>query len=67
MLAQVLKTSKIDLESTRRIFRTVYSIAKNQRLYVDMPKLMDLQIMNGLEMGRILQTNKSCSITVDHI
>lgn len=67
MPAQVLKTTNIDIESTKRIFRTAYSIAKNQRPYVDMPKLVDLQIMNGLSMGRVLQTNKSCSTIIDHI
>jgi len=44
----------------------VYSIAKNQRPYVDMPKLVDLQIMNGLELRWILQTNKLCSNIVDY-
>lgn len=67
MPAQVLKTTNIDIESTKRIFRTAYSIAKNQRPYVDMPKQVDLQIMNGLSMGRVLQTNKSCSTIIDHI
>lgn len=64
--AQILKTSNIDLESTKKNFRTAYSIAKNQRPYVDMPKLVDLQIMNGIEMGRILQTNKSCRAYSKH-
>jgi len=67
MPAQVLKTSYIGIENTKRIFRTAYSIAKNQRPYTDMPKLVDLQITNGLDMGRILQTNKACSNITDHI
>lgn len=61
------KLSKIDTETTEKIFRTAYCIAKNQRPYSDLPKLIDLQIYNGLEMGRILQTDKSCSSIVDHI
>jgi len=32
-----------------------------------MPKLVDLQIINGMDIGRILQTNKVCSNITDHI
>lgn len=63
----VTKLSKIDNETTEKIFRTAYCIAKNQRPYTDLPKLVDLQTLNGLEMGRILQSDKSCSSIVDHI
>jgi len=56
-----------DQENTARIFRTAYLIAKNQRPYTDMPKLTDLQELNGLDMGRILQTNVSCSNIIDHL
>lgn len=67
MPTQVLKTPYIDIENTKRIFRTAYTIAKNQRPYTDMQNLVDLQIINGLDMGRILQTNKACSNIIDHI
>ncbi|XP_060867447.1 E3 SUMO-protein ligase KIAA1586-like [Metopolophium dirhodum] len=33
----------------------------------NMPKLIDLQALNGVNMGRVLQTNKSCANIVDHI
>ncbi|KAL4108076.1 hypothetical protein QTP88_018331 [Uroleucon formosanum] len=56
-----------DQENTARIFRTAYLIAKNQCPYTDMPKLTDLQELNGLDMGRILQTNVSCSNIIDHL
>lgn len=59
--------SIIDNALTEKIFRTAYFIAKNQRPYTDMPKLVDLHVNNGLEMGRILQTDKACSNIVDHI
>jgi hypothetical protein len=59
--------SIIDNALTEKIFRTAYFIAKNQRPYTDMPKLVDLHINNGLEMGRILQTDKTCSNIIDHI
>lgn len=64
---QITKTSKLQYESTEKIFRTAYFIAKNQRPYVDMPKLVDLKVLNGVNMGRVLQTNKSCANVVDHI
>ncbi|KAF0751395.1 E3 SUMO-protein ligase KIAA1586-like isoform X4 [Aphis craccivora] len=47
--------------------KTAYTIAKNQRPYTDMQNLVDLQIINGLDIGRILQTNKACSNIIDHI
>ena len=59
--------STIDNALTEKIFRTAYFIAKNQRPYTDMPKLVDLHVNNGLEMGRILQTDKACSNIIDHI
>lgn len=64
---QVLKTTKLQFETTEKIFRTAYSIAKNQRPYVDMPKLVGLQILNGISMGRVLQSDKSCAAIIDHI
>jgi len=64
---QVLKTTKLQFETTEKIFRTAYFIAKNQRPYVDMPKLVDLQVLNGISMGRVLQSDKSCATIIDHI
>ena len=64
---QVLKTTKLQFETTKKIFCTAYFIAKNQRPYVDMPKLVDLQVLNGISMGKVLQTDKSCASIIDHI
>jgi len=64
---QIIKNNKLQYESTDKIFRTAYFIAKNQRPFLDMPKLIDLQALNGVNMGRVLQTNKSCANIVDHI
>lgn len=63
----IKKLSKTEIETTEKVFRTAYCIAKNQRPFSDHPKLIDLQIYNGLNMGRILQSDKSCSNIVDHI
>lgn len=52
-------------DQTKKIFRTAYLIFKNQRPYTDMPKLVDLQVINGVDLGRILQTNVSCTEIID--
>jgi len=46
--------------STQRIFRTAYYLAKRRCPFADMPGLVDLQALNGAEMGRVLQTDVSC-------
>ncbi|XP_060846231.1 uncharacterized protein LOC132925892 [Rhopalosiphum padi] len=42
MPKQIMKLSNIESKKTEFIFRTAYYIAKNQRPYSDMPKLIDL-------------------------
>jgi len=37
--------------STQRIFRTAYYLAKRRRPFADIPELVDLQTLNGAEMG----------------
>jgi len=54
---QIIKVSNLEHETTNKIFRTAYYIAKNQRPYTDLPKLVDLQSINGLQMGRVLQSD----------
>jgi len=67
ILEDIKKLSKNQIETTENVFRT-YCIAKNQCPFSDHPKLIDLQIYNGLNMRRILQSDKSFSnIIVDHI
>ena len=56
-----------DSNQTQKIFRTAYLISKNQCPFTDMPKLVDLQVINGVDLGRILQTNVSCIQIIDHI
>lgn len=64
---QIIKVSNLEHETTNKIFRTAYYIAKNQRPYTDLPKLVDLQSINGLQMGRVLQSDKSTSNIIEHI
>lgn len=67
MPKQLMKLSDIESKTTEYIFRTAYYIAKNQRPYSDMPKLIDIQTKNSLEMRRILQSDKSCANIINHI
>lgn len=52
---------------TCNIFRTAYHIAKSDRPYTDHPKLIELQELNGLNLGRVLHSNVTCSDIIDHI
>jgi hypothetical protein len=47
--------------TTCRIFRFAYQIAKLNRPVTHLPALIGLQEANGLEMGRILQSNHACA------
>ena len=38
--------------TTDRVFRTVYKIVKSGRPFTDLPTDIDLQVLNGLDMGR---------------
>jgi hypothetical protein len=67
MPKQLMKLSDIHSKKTEYIFRIAYCIAKNQCRYSDMPKLVDLQMKNSLDIGRILQSDKSCANIINHI
>lgn len=54
-------------DQTQKVFRTAYFISKFQRPYSDMSKLVDLQVINGVDLGRILHTNVLCTQIIDHI
>ena len=59
--------NKNNCMTTERVFRTVYNIAKNQRPFTDLPHEIELQILNGISMGRILHSDKKCAKIVAHI
>jgi len=48
-------------DSTTRIFRSVYACMKNNRPFTDLPILVNLQRINGLDMGKILHSRQSAS------
>jgi hypothetical protein len=53
------KQSEIYFESTKRVFRTAYHIAKSNRPFTDQEALIKLQKANGLDMGQSLYSRKS--------
>jgi len=56
-------------ESTKRVFNTdtVYSIVKKTRPFTDLPYDIQLQHLNGLDMGRILHSDHACADIASHI
>ena len=61
-----MQTSELHAE-TCNVFRTAYYLAKNDRPYSDHADLIELQELNGIDLGRILHSNVTCSDVVDHI
>ncbi len=53
--------------TTDRAFRTVYKIVKSGRPFTDLPTDIDLQVLNGIDMGRTLHADKSCAKISQHI
>lgn len=53
--------------TTCRIFRTAYKIAKRNQAFFDFESKIDVQELNGLDMGSILHSANSCTNIVQHI
>ncbi|XP_051997765.1 E3 SUMO-protein ligase KIAA1586-like [Xyrauchen texanus] len=58
---------KADYASACNVFRTTYKIGKHGRPFTDMPIDVQLQVLNGVKMGRVLHSNNSCANILDHI
>ncbi|XP_031357901.1 E3 SUMO-protein ligase KIAA1586-like [Photinus pyralis] len=54
-------------ESTNRVFTTVYNIIKKGRPFTDLTSDIDMQVLNGLKMGRILHSDHACADIANHI
>ena len=57
----------LELEDTKRIFRTAYYLAKNNRPYTDHHDLVELQQLNGTDLGVGLHSSYSATEIIDHI
>jgi hypothetical protein len=53
----VIENQKVHIDTTARVFCTVYHIAKQNLPFVDHPELVNLQQLNGVDMGRVLHSN----------
>ena len=61
------KNCELQHLTTSRVFRTTYKIAKRERPFTDLPGDIELQQMNGLDLGRVLHSDRSCADIVSHI
>ena len=55
------------IQSTCRVFNTVYSLVKRNRPFSDIEDEVELQIKNGVDMGHGLYSRKTAVKIVDHI
>lgn len=62
-----LKAISKEKEVTARIFRTAYKVAKQNQSFNSFESEIDLQELNGLNMGRILHSNNACVNIINHI
>jgi len=53
----IINQQNEDFSATCNVFRTAYFVAKNDRPYVDHPQLIDLQQLNGPDVGCLLHSN----------
>ena len=53
--------------ATEKLFRIAYKIAKTGRPFTDLPVDCDIHVLNGVDIGRTLQSDKSCHKVCDHI
>jgi len=65
--ANVVSQQEEQYRATCNVFRTAYYIAKNNRPYTDHSGLIDLQRLNGVDVGRLLHSPTTCVDIVDHI
>jgi GH15 family glucan-1,4-alpha-glucosidase len=54
-------------ESIYHVFRSVSKIAEKQRLFYDLPDNIDMQVLNGINVGRILHSDERYADIVKHI
>lgn len=54
-------------DTTEKIFRTAYKIAKKNQAFNDFETEIDLQELNGIDMGHILHSTNACINIIKHI
>ena len=63
----VLKSLTREKTVTDKIFRTAYKVAKGNQSFNNFEMEIDLQEMNGIDMGCILHSTNACINIVNHI
>ena len=63
----VLKAQSQERTVTAKVFRTAYKVAKENQSFHNFESEIDLQELNGLNMGRILHSTNACINIVNHI
>lgn len=63
----VINNQSEHIETTARVFRTAYKEAKHNRPAYGFEHEINCQELNGVEMGRILQSNMACANIQQHI
>uniref|UniRef100_A0A3B3BXM0 DUF4371 domain-containing protein n=1 Tax=Oryzias melastigma TaxID=30732 RepID=A0A3B3BXM0_ORYME len=61
------KSQDFAFETTVRVFRTAYCVAKYNKPFTDFESLIDLQETNSINMERVLHSKTVCVDIVDHV
>ena len=61
------KQVEFALQSTKKIFRTAYYIAKKHKPFSDFSDIVDLQAANSVDMGRVLHSRTTVVNIIEHI
>ncbi|KAI6656153.1 hypothetical protein LOD99_1486 [Oopsacas minuta] len=61
----VVNASRIEL--TQKVIRTAYYIAKNDKPYSNHPDLIELQTLNGANLGMCLYSRSTATVMIDMI
>lgn len=68
LLSKAFQTGKSNFyDTTQKVFRSAYYISKYNRPYDDHSKLIELQQLNGLDMGTTLHSRYSSTNIISHI
>lgn len=67
LMTSVINQQQEEFASTCNVFRTAYYLATNDRPYLDHAELIELQRMNGVDVGRVLHSNVVAADIIDHI
>uniref|UniRef100_A0A672RKS2 HAT C-terminal dimerisation domain-containing protein n=1 Tax=Sinocyclocheilus grahami TaxID=75366 RepID=A0A672RKS2_SINGR len=63
----IVNSQSEQITTTARVFRTAYKEAKRHRPAYGFEQELDCQVLNGIDMGRILHSNVACSNIQKHI